>query len=168
LGGLFMGMQLMQASLAPFGVTVAQRLFPAAQNTGPLNAIGIGVVVTLMLQSSSAVTGIVIAMVGSGILDPRLGIFITLGANIGTVGTSLLASVGMNSLAKKAALTDLLLNLVAVLCVLPWFDKFHHLVVLCSPRASAQIANAHTMFNIAASTLALPFVPVIAKLVDAE
>ena len=168
LGGLFMGMQLMQTSLAPLGVTVAQRLFPAAQKTGPLNAIGIGVAVTLMLQSSSAVTGIVIAMVGSGILDPRLGIFITLGANIGTVGTSLLASVGMNSLAKKAALTDLLLNLVAVLCVLPWFDKFHHLVVLCSPRASAQIANAHTMFNIAASTLALPFVPVIAKLVDAE
>ncbi|MGI6734854.1 MAG: Na/Pi cotransporter family protein [Bacilli bacterium] len=102
LGLLFFGMAVMKDSFKNDHITAfCQHLFGSI-NFGPLLFI-IGILVTAILDSSSAVTSIVIAMVGSGALELSAGLFIVLGATLGTVVTTLLISIGGHVNGKRAA-----------------------------------------------------------------
>ena len=137
-----------------------------------LGAICVGIIATLIIQSSSACSGIVIALGASGLVDLYTGVALVLGANVGTTITAQLAALAANRLAKQAALAHTLFNVLGVLLICGTFwitwDKepvFFRLVEWLSADGSLprKIANAHTVFNCATTFLLIPFIPLLAK-----
>ena len=126
LGLIFVGLNVMSSEQA-FGNPLVEDLFTNIFKTidFPLLLILVGVVFTALIQSSSASTGVVITMVGTGVLPLELALFIILGANIGTCVTALLASVGANANSKRVALIHFTFNVIGTVLftALIWIFK---------------------------------------------
>ncbi len=167
LGMIFIGLRIMSASvngiiyedydsrtLLPFFETVLQK------DHFPLLLVLIGLIITALIHSSAAVTGILIAI--GGALKFETAVFIILGSNIGTCVTALIASVGTNTGAKRTAVIHLLFNLFGcVVCIIPlwiWQSEFSSLMQTISGASmERRIANFHTLFNLLTTLLLLPF-----------
>ena len=126
LGLVFVGLNVMGSEEA-FGSPAIEEFFTGIFEAirFPLLLIVVGVIFTALIQSSSAATGIVITMVGTGILSLDLALFIILGANIGTCVTALLATVGANVNSKRIALIHFTFNVVgtAFFAAIVWLFK---------------------------------------------
>jgi Na/Pi-cotransporter len=142
-----------------------------------LGAIGIGMLVTCILQSSAATLGIVlsIAMSAPELMNLETAVALVLGSNIGTTITAQLAAITANRVAKQAALAHTLFNVTGVIIMMAVFcivingeSVFFSIVRKLSPSDSLQrqIANAHTIFNVATTLLLLPFVKPLAAICE--
>ena len=108
-GMIFAGLYIMSAAMdAISSMEQVRNLFASADN--PFLLFLIGLAITGIVQSSSATTGILITMAGSGLVTLRAALFATLGINIGTCVTALLAGIGANANAKRASVIHLLFN----------------------------------------------------------
>jgi phosphate:Na+ symporter len=134
----------------------------------PLLGILVGVISTGIVQSSSATTGILIAMAGSGTIPLDAAIPILFGTNIGTCVTAILSSIGTSKVARKAALFHLTFNLIGTILFTIVLVPFTKLVLLVSGDASIkrQIANAHTIFNVTNTLLLVWFIPSLIRFVN--
>lgn len=133
----------------------------------PLLGILAGAIFTVLVQSSSATTGIVIATSWQGILTLPAGLALIVGANLGTCITVILASIGSSLTGKRAALSHVLFNAFGVLLFIIFRKPFTNLVLLTGSSVARQIANAHTFFNIATTLILFPLLPYFVKLVMA-
>ena len=133
----------------------------------PLLLIFVGVIFTALIQSSSAATGVVITMVGTGVLPLELALFIVLGANIGTCVTALLASVGASANAKRVALIHFTFNVIGTVLFTAavWIFKgpmVNALVSLFpgtdSMALQMRVSFFHVIFNVTTTCVLLPFV----------
>ena len=175
LGMVFLGMDLMGASVSPLrDQPEVMRLFQGAG--GPLPAMAVGMLFTALVQSSSATIGIVIVLASQGLVDLESAIAIALGAKVGTCVTAMLASIGAGTPAKRAAAFHVLLNFGGALLWLPLIPLLADLAVWLSPafpdltgtaRLAAetprQVANAYTVFAAVNLVLVLPFTRPIAR-----
>ena len=143
----------------------------AALTRTPLTGALAGMVVTAVMQSSSATTVMVIGFVSAGLLELPQAVAVIFGANIGTTVTAVLASIGQSRDTKRAAAAHALFNLTgaAAFCaLLPWYAG---LVAMISPKGpeleviARQIANAHTLFNLICTAVWLPLTPLMVRLV---
>lgn len=158
-GILFLGMNMMSGAMVPLrSEPWFVNLMTSFEN--PLLGILIGVLVTAVIQSSSASVGILQALAAQGLVGINAGLYIVLGCNIGTCATALISSLGTNTMARRTAMMHLLNKVVGVIvfalvCVaLPIGD----IVAKWSPGdPSRQIANFHTLFNILNTIFLLPF-----------
>ena len=163
LGMVFFGMTVMGDAMTPL------RTFPpfldAMQSmANPLLGIAVGAAFTALVQSSAATTGIVIVMAGQGLIVLPAGIALAFGANIGTCATALLAALGKPREAMRAAVVHVLFNVFGVLIWLPFIGGLARIVEGISPSdAPRQIANAHSIFNIANTFLFIGFAPQFAR-----
>ena len=168
LGMIFVGLNIMSSEQA-FGNPLVENLFTGifARVDFPLLLILIGVIFTALIQSSSAATGVVITMVGSGILPLDLALFIILGANIGTCVTALLASVGANANSKRVALIHFTFNAIGpvLFAAIIWIFKEPVVNLLVSffpgkdPMSlQMRVSAFHVIFNVTTTCLLLPFV----------
>jgi len=107
-----------------------------------------GMVVTGLLQSSSATTGITIVLAQQGFMDIKEAVAVVIGSNIGTCVTALLAAVGRSPAARQAAFAHLLINVGGMFLFLPFLGPFVALVQALGPDVGRQVANAHTIFNL--------------------
>lgn len=179
LGLLFVGMDLMGSSMAPLrDYPPFIQLMSAAAN--PILGILAAALFTALVQASSATIGLAIVFASQGLVPLETGIAFVLGANIGTCITAGLAAIGKPREAVRASVAHVLFNIVGALLVLPFLGPFTELVRTLSPTAASslaaaaaqaaivprQIANAHTLFNVAISLLFLPFVPWIERVID--
>ena len=121
----------------------------------PLIGILFGAILTVILQSSSATTGIVVVLGAEGLLGLGAAIPIIMGANIGTTSTALLVSWRMDIFAKRTAVANLLFNVAGVLVFLPFLVPFTGLVEAVGGTTGHMIANAHTIFNVTTAVLFL-------------
>lgn len=121
----------------------------------------------MVVQSSSATTGLVIAFAMQGLIDLPTGLVLTVGANIGTCITAALAAVGTNLAARRAAAAHFLFNLFGAVLFLIFREPFASLVSGTSSAVTRQIANAHTIFNLANTVILLPLVDPFVKVVRA-
>lgn len=141
-------------------------------------SILMGCLLTMVVQSSSAMLGITMALASTGVINYHTAIALVLGENIGTTITALLASIGANVNARRAARAHACFNIfgvVIMLFILPWYFDFVDWVVPgvaglkspdgSQPNVNAHIAMAHTMFNVSATLLFLPFVNTLAAFV---
>lgn len=137
----------------------------------------LGVLLTAALQASSAITGLVISLAGSGLISMPMAIFITLGTNIGTCFTSIIASMGTNVNARRTAALHLTFNIVGcIIFIVPLFflnAQVSDLLLsitfgLEDEEAIIQhaIANFHLVFNVLTTLLLLPFTNVLVKFVE--
>jgi phosphate:Na+ symporter len=179
LGLVFFGMSVMSGAMKPLR-DFEPFLVLMTSMENPMIGILIAAAFTGLVQSSSATTGIVIVMATEGLVSLPAGIALAFGANIGTCVTAILAAIGKPRIAVQAAVAHLLFN---VLGVVIWFFFIPYLaefVIWMSPvadpglsgqeklaaEAPRQIANAHTVFNIANTLIFLPFAALLAKLVQ--
>ncbi|HHX01924.1 MAG TPA: Na/Pi cotransporter family protein [Firmicutes bacterium] len=168
LGGLFMGLVLLRLSLVPILAYhwVQSALINLSDHI--LAAVFVGITVTAIVQSSSAVTSVVIVLGQVKAISLVGAIAIAFGSNIGTVLTTLLSSIGMSRESKATAYADLVFNVLGVVIMLPVIQYFARLVSLTSPELGKQIANAHTLFNAITAVCALllinPLVGIVSKM----
>jgi len=178
LGLVFYGMSVMSESMRPLRsyepfldliVTLDVRIL----------AILVGAAFTAIIQSSAATTGIIIVMAGQGLMPLETAIAVALGANVGTCATAGLAVIGKPREAVRLAVVHVLFNVAGVAL---WYAFVPELADIARSISSApeglsasaaaaaaaprQIANAHTLFNVANTLIFLPFTTQIARLVE--
>ena len=162
-GTLFLGMNLMSDALRVLTTIPAVETWLITMGQNVLAGLLAGTVVTAIVQSSSAVTGLAVAMGMSQAITLEGAVAILLGANIGTCATGLIASSRLSRPARQASVAQILINVIGVLIFLPFFSPFTRFVSLTASELPRQIANAHTIFNVAVSAILFPFVGHIAR-----
>ena len=165
-GILFLGMDLMSGALKVLAAAPAVAAWLAAMGQNLVAGILAGAVATAVVQSSSAITGLVVAMGISQTITLPGAIALLLGANIGTCVTGLIASVSLSRAARRASIAQILINVVGVLLFVPFISPFTALVTRTSAALPRQIANAHTIFNVVVSVVLFPFVRLITRVVE--
>lgn len=164
-GLLLLGLSTMSSAVTP--LRTYQPFLDLLVLLGRQQLLGIlaGAVFTAIVQSSSATTGLAIALAWQGVLDLPAGLAIAVGANIGTCVTALLASVTAGSAARRAAIGHLLFNVFGTVLFLIMRIPFANLVQATGASVARQLANAHTVFNVGTTLIVLPFLGSFAKLV---
>lgn len=164
-GLLFVGMNLMQAAMEPLR-DHEPFLELMKQMETPLLAILVSALFTGLVQSSSATTGVILALAASGLISLEAGIALVFGANIGTCVTALLASIGRPRVAVQTAMIHVTFNVAGVLLWLGFIPLLADAVRDLSGNVTRQIANAHTMFNVTNTLVFIGFAPLFARLVQ--
>jgi len=169
-GILFMGMDIMKSACKPLRsyepFTNLLTRFGSGTPLDTVLAIGTGFLVTGVIQSSSATTGIMIALAAAGLLNIESAFPVLLGANIGTCITALLSSIGTKRVAKRAALIHLTIKVIGTTIFALFLSGFTvDIVQRMSDDPARQIAWAHTLFNVINTAILLPFAPLIVKFV---
>jgi phosphate:Na+ symporter len=181
-GLVFLGLQTMSHAFVPLRDNPAFldsiSYFSGEHYGAYIASIMMGCLLTMIVQSSSAMLGITMALATSGVIPYHTAIALVLGENIGTTITALLASIGGNVHAKRAARAHASFNLFGVFVMmffLPKYFEFVDSLIPLDPRfiapdgsrpnVSQHIALAHTMFNLTATLLFLPFINQLAKFV---
>jgi len=157
IGILFLGIKAMSSGISPLKDNPFFTNLILTFSKNPVLGVAIGAVFTGIIQSSSATTGLVIAMGMSNAIDLTSAIGLIFGANIGTCVTAQLASIGASLSSRRAALAQLIINVTGVLIFLPFLLPFSKMVALTSSGLPRQIANAHTLFNVIVSLIISPF-----------
>ncbi len=165
---IFFGMKVMTSSIGPVRDIPAVTDFIAGIADGGFrnSLIGFlgGVFFTALLQSSSATTGIMVAMASTGLLPFEAAFPVLMGTNVGTCITALLSSIGANNTAKRAAMMHLLFNVVGTFIFLTLFSGISvEIIKSISQDPAKQLANAHTLFNIINTVILFPFAGLIVK-----
>ncbi len=177
-GVLFEGIEIMSSVMKPLAQSPIFTDLMGKVRDIPILGVLLGMVMTLVVQSSSATIAVLqrfAAQAGADGVTSVIGLAgaipILLGDNIGTTITALLASIGQSRNARRTALAHSFFNISGAILfglLLPWFSK---VVALISPKGpeieviSRQIANAHTLFNISMTLIWLPLLPVMVQLV---
>ncbi len=156
---LMFGMDTMSSAVKPLAeVPQFTRLFTAFES--PLLGLLVGALVTAVIQSSSASVGILQAMCATGAVSYGAAIPIIMGQNIGTCATALLSGIGASKNARRASLVHLYFNLIGTAFFMILFYAFHAVFefeFLEHSANGAGIALVHSVFNITATILLLPF-----------
>ncbi len=178
LGMIFFGLAVMSAGMKPLRtyepfITLMQEV------SNPLIGILISLTFTALVQSSSATTGVIIALATQGLISLEAGIALAFGANIGTCVTAGLACIGKPREAVRVAVAHVTFNVMGVLLVVWFIEPFADLARSISPASPKltgvnqlaadlprQVANAHTIFNVGATLLFLPFAAFIARFAE--
>lgn len=166
LGVLLYGLKTMGGALVPLAEApwFAQLLQAAALH--PLVGVMAGTLSAALVQSSSAVVGMTLALAEEGVLTIAAGAAVIVGADVGTCVTSLLAGLGSGRAARQAAAAHLLFNVLSVLLVLPFFPLFIQVAAATSEELTRQLANAHSLYNGSGAVLMLLFLTPFKKLVE--
>ena len=166
LGILFIGMDIMSASMEPL------REIPAfvslmATLSNPILGIAFGAIFTALIQSSAASVGILQTLAAAGVVEFSGAVYVLFGQNIGTCITAIMASFGTSRDAKRATCVHLLFNVfgtvlfTVLVMVFPLTDLIESLV----PGPMAQIAAMHIFFNLTTTILLIPFGDALVRLV---
>ncbi len=167
-GILFVGMVYMKDAVKPLREIKAFQDMLISFGSNPILGIFVGFLLTLLLQSSSASIGILVALAVEGALPLASALPILYGDNIGTCTTALLSSIGASKNAQRAAVMHLTFNVIGTLVFVLFLNKpIIYVVTTLNPTEVArQIANAHTLFNITNVFIQLPFSALIVKFAE--
>ena len=187
-GLLFLGMQLMAAPLGELRHSQFVRGAFSYLDCTPIHgwmpfgavckAIGVGMLMTMVMQSSAAFIGVLLALASAGLIDPYTSLAVLLGSNIGTTITAVLATIGSSVAAKRTACAHVIFNLAGTALIvatlyIPWHGRptFMVLVDCVTPgdifngeNVVRFLANAHTAFNVICAVFFLFLVGALARL----
>lgn len=163
---LMFGMETMSDAVKPLAdVPEVMNLFVLFSN--PILGLLAGVFLTALLQSSSASIGILQALCAAGAISYGSAVPIIMGQNIGTCITALLSSVGTSPNARRAAFVHLYFNVIGTAAFMTLFYGLHGVMkfpFLGQPAEAYGIAVVHSIFNLFATCLLLPFADGLEKL----
>jgi phosphate:Na+ symporter len=176
-GLLFLGLDFLTKSMPQLGDTF--NFVASVSGYGflsPLIGMCAGLVMTLILHSSSAATAVMITMAYNGLISYEMAASMVLGANIGTTIDAALASIGTKTAARQAALVHILFNIIGTCWALPLLKPLLAVVdfvtpgtmtgMIHDPSVPVHLAMLHTVFNTANAIMFLPFVKHFASLVS--
>jgi phosphate:Na+ symporter len=166
-GILFFGLYTMERAVEPLKDD-ARFIEWMTMLESPLRGAGIGALVTLIIQSSSATVGMVITLAKKGLLSLSASIAVMLGAELGTCADTLLATIGSDRQSLKTGLFHLFFNIISIclgLLIFPWFVQ---LIENISGNAGLEqkVANAHMAFNISGVLLFIPLIGIVERVLN--
>jgi len=159
-GVLFLGIDMLKESFS--GLSADFRMPPGSGVIDVLTLVFIGIILTVLMQSSSAALVVILTAAQSGLIAVEGAAAAVIGANIGTTTTALLAVIGATPNAKRAAVAHVLFNVltaVVALLILPWLldiVAFLGALLLLDAGPAVQLALFHTTFNILGVILIWP------------
>lgn len=168
-GLLFLGIDMMSDSMAPLRDSVGFMNFIVTVSESPLRplfGIILGIVMTAVLQSSSASVGVLQTLAMQGLVPLKFSVFVLFGQNIGTCLTALFSTVGAKKNSKRAAVIHLLFNVIGtgIFILIALLTPYVEWIEKLSPDPMAQIAISHIVFNIVSTVVMFPFAKVLVKL----
>lgn len=168
-GLLFLGIDMMSDSMAPLRDSAGFMNFIVTVSESPLRplfGIILGIVMTAVLQSSSASVGVLQTLAMQGLVPLKFSVFVLFGQNIGTCLTALFSTVGAKKNSKRAAVVHLLFNLIGtgIFILIALLTPYVEWIEKLSPDPMAQIAISHIVFNIVSTVVMFPFAKALVKL----
>jgi phosphate:Na+ symporter len=162
-GFLFMGLDYMKSSVFEYTSKIDIAQLP---KYGILLYALFGLIITAVMQSSSASIAIVLTALSAGIIDFETAAAVIIGANVGTTATILIGGIGATQMKKRVAFSHLVFNLVTGIVGLALLIPLSMLVMKLVGDKDAVIGIAlfHTLFNLIGVIIFFPFVGVFAKL----
>lgn len=182
LGLIFFGLEIMSEAFKPLrsdeGFMNLMLTLDAQSLLSILGCVAIGCLMTMIVQSSSAMLGITIALATTGAIPLHTAIALVMGENVGTTITAQFAAIGGTIVSRRAAMAHSVFNLLGVFIILSIFAPYVSMIEKFVPGFSgfvdpegnhpyvaAHIAMAHTFFNVTATLVMLPFLNQLARLV---
>ncbi len=174
-GMLFVGLALMSGSMEEFAALDSVKIF-LSKIGNPLLLVFIGTIFTAIIQSSSVMTSIALAMVVTGLISLDQGIFLTMGSNIGSCVVAIIAGMTSGKNAKRTAMIHLIFNCTGVII----FMVAGYFLTLLSGNAlsygiifndmfpgvpQTQLAMFHTFFNVLTVVIMLPLTSLLVRIV---
>ncbi len=164
-GLLFTGMGLMKDAVAPLRASDTLGAWLLRFSEHPAEGVVAGFAMTAIIQSSSATIGLLQALASQGLLPITSALPMIYGENIGTTVTALLSSIGASVAARRAALSHFLFNLVGTAMFIAVTPLILPLIRYMAADPVRQIANTHTIFNLANVVVQLPFIGILVMVV---
>ncbi len=169
-GMIFVGIEMMQEGMSSTASTFNLSMFPGGTVPERLWLLGVGVVMTVALQSSSAAIAITLAALNAGTISILQASVLAIGQNIGTTFIASFGAIGATTQAKRTALAHVAFNLftgAGVFLLIPWFLLASQWVSLRFGHGEAVITLSafHTMFNLAGVIAILPFTSPFARFI---
>lgn len=164
---LMSGMQSMSGAMAPLKQSEAFLSFISAVSN-PLIAIGVGIIVTAIIQSCSASIGILQALSVTGVIGYEVAIPMVLGMCIGACAPVLISAIGANVSGKRAAAVYLMFNIAGSILLMVPFYIINGIVgfdFMSAPATSMGIAIVNTIYKVVATILLMPFAGLLEKIV---
>ncbi|GMA54443.1 hypothetical protein GCM10025857_58000 [Alicyclobacillus contaminans] len=169
-GALFYGLDLMGNGLEPLQNLQIFSDLMIRLSDSPFLGIISGSVMTFILQSSSATTGILQQLFAQGAMSIEAALPILFGTNIGTTFTSVLAAMGASLAAKRTAVAHVIFNVLGTILAMILFAPFTRVLSMLTSTFSLnpelEIAFAHGVFNLLSVSVLIWFTPQLAKLVS--
>ena len=182
LGLIFFGLEIMSGAFKPLrsdeGFMNLMLTLDAQTLLSILGCVAIGCLMTMVIQSSSAMLGITIALAATGAIPLYTAIALVMGENIGTTITAQFAAIGGSTASRRAAMAHSVFNILGVVIIVAFFSTYVDMIEKFVPGLSnfidgdgnrpyiaAHIAMGHTFFNVTATLVMLPFLNQLAKLV---
>ena len=164
-GMLFWGLSTMSTAMEPLRDSQFFVYFMTNFNN-PVVGILIGVILTAVIQSSSASIGILQALAFQGLVPINFAVYVIYGQNIGTVVTALLSSMASKTNSKRTAVIHLLFNVFGTILFLliTAFTPYVSLLERISDSVAVQISAAHIIFNVVSTVVMFPFINQLIKL----
>lgn len=186
IGMIFFGLELMSSGFTPLREVPDFKnwlcAFRADRYIGVMKCVLVGCLLTMIVQSSSAMLGVTMGLAVSGLVSFQTAAALVLGENIGTTITAILASLGASAGAKRAAYAHMIFNVLGVLWITALFPQYLQLIrailpndpsatvlndgIPAYPHIMAGIAAVHTGFNVINTLLFIPFMSLLARLVS--
>lgn len=168
-GLLFLGIDMMSDSMAPLRESAGFMNFIVTVSESPLRplfGIILGIVMTAVLQSSSASVGVLQTLAMQGLVPLKFSVFVLFGQNIGTCLTALFSTVGAKKNSKRAAVIHLLFNLLGtgMFILIALLTPYIEWIEKISSDPMAQIAISHIVFNVVSTVVLFPFAKLLVKL----
>ncbi|MFK5927630.1 MAG: Na/Pi cotransporter family protein [Desulfuromusa sp.] len=182
LGLIFFGLEIMSGAFKPLrsdeGFMNLMLSLDAQSLLSILGCVAIGCLMTMIIQSSSAMLGITIALATTGAIPLYTAVALVMGENIGTTITAQFAALGGSIASRRAAMAHSVFNLLGVFIIISFFSPYVGMIERFVPGVAsfvnaegnhpyiaAHIAMAHTFFNVTATLVMLPFLNQLARLV---
>ena len=182
-GLLFLGLRIMESGLTPISQSAIIRSLNDYVFAWRIGAVFFGALITFATQSVSIATGIIIALCGSGLISFTDAVGMVIGGNLGIAFITVFAAMGGTATARRAALINLLINIMAIIIVTVSFPLFIKSVAYISPvweqmpaeffnpsqispgkyNLPRLIANSHTLYSILMLLVFLPFIGFFAR-----
>lgn len=172
----FLGESLLGFSLIFIGIDLLSKGVSSLQNLirfqevlaefgkTPILGVVMGFCTTAIIQSSSTGVAILQSLASNRLITLPAAIAILLGQNVGTCVTTLLSSIHLTAIGKRAAFIHLLFNLFGVIIIFPFINILASISSSLSPyNAARQIAHAHSLFNVIAAIIFIPFISFFVK-----
>lgn len=172
LGLLFFGLYLMSQGVKPLKGHESVKNFFQMFSTNPFTAIMAGIIMTCLLQSSSATIGLAMVLAQQGLIDLNGAIPLVMGDNIGTTITAQLAALNASRMARRTAMSHTMFNVLGTAIFFPLvvFGVYQKFIIYITPgdpgnpdQISRFIANSHTAFNVINTIIFIGLIKVLEK-----
>lgn len=166
LGLIILALQIILQTVRPVTGAAGVKVIFGTLTGDPLLDILIGAVFTLMAWSSLAVVLLTAAFVSSGVISLKVGLFLVIGANLGSGIVAMIATLGGGNASRRVALGNLLFKLIGCVVTVALLAYIEYVLALIDPDPQRLVVNFHTAFNLLVALTLIGFIRPVARLAE--